>query len=383
MRVLVGTMLLVQVMAACRVVARLIRTGGGERIAPSGSRDENAASVTVIVPVLDEEARLGPCLDGLARQGNEVREILVVDGGSTDGTADLARQWSARDSRILLIDASPVPSDWNGKPWGLHVGLNHASDGARWLLTIDADVRPVSGLVASLLAHAEQYSLRAMSVATPQRVSGAAEAAVHTSLLASLVYRYGIPGHAYDDPESVQANGQCFLIDRQTLQEVGGFSSVAQSIVEDVTLARRCASAGIPVGFYEPSRAAAMLTVEMYTGWYDALTNWSRSLPMRDRQSGPAWWLRMVEIAATQGMPVLVLATAGIWASMPFRTSVLRLNAGLLLMRVGTQAGMARAYTDLPRSHWLAVVVDPIAVALILIQSQRREHRWRGRAARW
>lgn len=383
LRALVGAILLVQLVAACRVVARLVRTGNGERIAPVGSRAERAGSVTVIVPVLNEETRLEPCLEGLARQGDEVREILVVDGGSTDATVELVGGWEDREPRIRLIDASPVPSDWNGKPWGLHRGLHHASRDVEWILTIDADVRPGPDLVSSLLAHAEKHRLRAMSVATPQRVSGAAEAAVHTSLLATLVYRYGIPGHAYDDPEEVQANGQCFLIERATLESVGGFAGVARSIVEDVTLARRCAVMGTPVGFFEPDRAAALATVEMYAGWYDALQNWSRSLPMRDRQSGLGWWLRMVDMTATQGLPVLVLAVALTWMSMPLRSVALRLNAGLLLMRLGTQAGMIRAYVDVPRMHWLGVVFDPIAAIVILAQSQRREHRWRGRAVRW
>ncbi|HYH12829.1 MAG TPA: glycosyltransferase family 2 protein [Thermomicrobiales bacterium] len=382
-RVLVGTILLVQLVAAFRVIARLVRTGRGESIAPAGSRPRDLGSVAVIVPVLNEETRLSPCLDGLALQGEEVREILVVDGGSSDGTVALARGWVERDGRIRLIDASPVPGNWNGKPWGLHVGLEHVDDDVRWILTVDADVRPGSDLVSSLLAHAETRDLRVMSVATPQRVSGAAEAAVHTSMLASLVYRYGIPGHAYDRPDDVQANGQCFLIDRRTLQQVGGFAVVARSVVEDVTLARRCASMGIPVGFYEPDRSAAMVTVEMYTGWYDALNNWSRSLPMRDRRSGITWWMRMVDMAATQAMPVLALAVTARWRSIPFRSLVLRLNIGLVVMRLGTQAGMARAYIDLPRLHWLAVVFDPIAVTVILIQSQRREHRWRGRVVRW
>lgn len=381
-RACVLAVLMVQILSACRVVLRLVRTGRGERIARADSRPEHAGTVSVIVPVRDEEARLAPCLAGLAKQGPEVGEILVVDGGSRDGTAALVWEWGGRDPRIRLIDANPIPSDWNGKPWGLQVGLENASDDARWILTVDADVRPEPPLVSSLLAHATARNLRVMSVATPQRVSGMAEAPVHTSLLASLVYRYGIPGHAYDDPDDVQANGQCFLIDRHTLVQAGGFASVAGSIVEDVSLARRCAAMGIPVGFYEPERSAAMVTVEMYGGWYDALKNWSRSLPMRDRQSGASWWVRMVEMTATQGLPAFMLAIASGWKAMPLRALVVRVSGVLMMIRLGTQAGMARAYVELPHTHWLGVAGDPIAVAVIVIQALRREHRWRGRAVR-
>jgi dolichol-phosphate mannosyltransferase len=382
-RTLIAALLLLQVVAAIRVISRLLRTGGGSRIQPATSLSVNTGSVAVIVPVLDEEARLGPCLRGLAAQGAEVRAILVVDGGSTDATREVVQQWSARDARIRFIDASPIPPGWNGKPWGLHAGSLDLPDAIRWILTIDADVRPGPGLVASILAHADARGLRVMSVATPQRVSGMAEAPVHSSLLATLVYRYGIPGHAYAEPDDVQANGQCFLIDRVTLERVGGFESVRQSIVEDVSLARRCAAMGTPVGFYEPERSAAMVTVEMYDGWYDAVRNWSRSLPMRDRSSRAPWWGRMADMTLTMGVPVPMLASALVWRSMSFRSLALRLNLGLLATRIGTQAGMARAYVGLPPTHWLGVVLDPGVVVLLWWQARRRVHRWRGRVVRW
>lgn len=382
-RLLMGLLLAAQLLAAIRVIARLMRTGRGERIARVESSAAGIGSVAVIVPVLDEEARLGPCLEGLVAQGDEVREILVVDGGSTDDTAGVVRCWAERDPRIRYIDASPVPFGWNGKPWGLHAGSNNVPEDVRWILTIDADVRPGPFLVASLLAHARARDLRVMSVATPQRVSGPAEAPVHTSLLATLVYRYGIPGHAYAAPDDVQANGQCFLIDRETLATIGGFASVARSMIEDVTLARRCAAMGVPAGFYEPDPTAALVTVEMYAGWYDALQNWSRSLPMRDRQSGPSWWARMADMTLTMGVPALVLVTGAVSTSMPFRSLALRLNAGLVAMRIGTQAGMSRAYVALPSTHWLGVLLDPVAMAILWRQALRHVHRWRGRPVSW
>ncbi|HEV2128234.1 MAG TPA: glycosyltransferase, partial [Thermomicrobiales bacterium] len=340
-------------------------------------------SVSVIVPVLNEEHRLEPCLAGLSRQGEAVREILVVDGGSTDRTRALAEAWTVRDPRIRFINASPVPDGWNGKPWGLHTGAISADLGSRWLLTIDADVRPEPMLATSLLAHAERRALGALSVATPQRVSGQIEAPVHTSLLATLVYRYGIPGQVFEDPDAVQANGQCLLIERSALDTAGGFAAVAQSLVEDVTLARRCVRVGIRYGFFEPACDASLVTVEMYADWYDALSSWSRSLPMRDRDSGMPWASRMADLTFAMGVPVPMLILAAIWRRMPLRSLAIRLNAGLLATRIGTQAGMARAYVALPATHWLAVLLDPVAVTILVGQARRREHTWRGRVVRW
>ena len=53
--------------------------------------------ISVVVPALNEEAVLGDCLRSLAAQDYPGRlEVIVVDNGSTDGTADLARRHGAR-----------------------------------------------------------------------------------------------------------------------------------------------------------------------------------------------------------------------------------------------------------------------------------------------
>lgn len=56
--------------------------------------------VTVAVPVLQEEAHLTECLDSIAAQSYpNIVEVLVVDGGSTDATRDIAR--SRREVTLL------------------------------------------------------------------------------------------------------------------------------------------------------------------------------------------------------------------------------------------------------------------------------------------
>lgn len=379
-------LLLLQAIAALRVILRMARSANGQRIATVAtvapeSRPPRDA-VTVIVPVLTEIDRLAPCLEGLIAQPPVVSEILVVDGGSTDGTQALVERFIARDARIRLVDAAPVADAWNGKAWGLQAGWEQRDPASDWVLTMDADVRPKPPLVASLLAHAASTGLAAFSVATPQRLSGAAEAIVHPALLTTLVYRYGIPGSATTNVDEVQANGQCFLARVDALRRIDGFRSGQGAISEDVTIARTLAAAGIAVGFHEPAGGVELLDVEMYDGWRDAWRNWTRSLPMRDHSSGARWWLKMAEMTLTLGLPpVVLLARAGrLWPGPHDWQTLVRLNLGLVVMRYGVAAGMRRAYRETPPTYWLSPLIDPAACVKIWIAAVRRTHEWRGRS---
>ena len=397
------TLLLAQIVAGVRVLARLVRTAGGDRIVAVDDAPGHEGAVSAIVPVLNERQRLGLCLDGLTAQGPELREIVVVDGGSEDGTQELVAMCQENDARVRLVDATPIPADWNGKAWGLEVGARRADPRTPWLLTVDADVRPRSALTASLLAHASQTRLGLLSVATEQELAGWGSGLVHPALLATLVYRSGIPGHATRQPSAVQANGQCMLIRRDLLKSLGGFAAVKVSVCEDVTLARSLAMKGEPVGFYETD---GLVSVRMYESGWETFVNWPRSLPLRDHLSGRSWLIGSIEITLVQALPlaiVLLLALLNAGQRQPVSPSSVRgrggrgvrgscepggrgatawllaVNLVLLATRLGILVGTARAYRQPPLTYWLSPLLDLPAVIQVWRNALAREHRWRGR----
>ena len=374
MRVLRWIVFSFQLVLAVRVLSRMARSAGGSRIVPVTSSGDENGTVSVIVPVLNEVSRLEPCLRSLMAQGSVVSEIIVVDGGSTDGTPALVQRLAALDSRLRCIDASPVPPGINGKAHNLRVGCEQVVAGTEWMVTIDADVRAQPSLIASLLAHAKKEGIAALSAATRQRVSGFGDGLLHPAMLTTLVYRFGIPGSATTDPHRVQANGQCMLLRRDVLDRVGGFGEVLTTVCEDVTIARTLAAAGIPVGFYE---AGDLIEVEMYANWRETWANWSRSLPMRDRFSGQRVFLELSEVAVVQAAP-LWLAPLARWRLGP-RHPLTVLNGALAITRFGVLAGTRRAYVNPPASYWLSPVIDgPVAVRLWWMATRRRVT-WRGR----
>jgi len=371
---LLTSLMALQAVLGARVALRLLQSAGGERISLAEASAAEGERVSVIVPVLNERARLAPCLEGLIAQGPEVTEIVVVDGGSDDGTQELVCSYATRDARLRLVDASPVPANYNGKAWGLQAGFRAIRSDAQWLLTVDADIRPAPMLAAALLGRAKRMGLAALSIATLQEIEGTGEGMLHPSLLTTLVYRCGIPGKTFRRISEVQANGQCFLFSREALEACGGFLGTYDSLCEDITIARTLLSKGYAPGFYETDN---LVRVKMYTGWRETWRNWTRSLPMHDRFSGRHTLLGWLEVTLVQALP-LPLFLLLLIARTPHRR-FLALNGFLAAMRIGVLFGTARAYARRPWSYWLSPLCDlPVAIQLGR-SALRRRHVWRGR----
>jgi succinoglycan biosynthesis protein ExoA len=103
---------------------------------------EALPAVTLIVPARNEEAHLADCLAAIAAQDYpaERLEVLVVDGGSQDGTLAAARRWTDSDPRFRLL----------GNPRGkVAAGLNVGIAAARGeiLLRVDAHTLPAPDYV--------------------------------------------------------------------------------------------------------------------------------------------------------------------------------------------------------------------------------------------
>jgi dolichol-phosphate mannosyltransferase len=365
-----------QGLLAVRVAARMLGTAAGDAIARTARVTQPSPSLAAIVPVLDEAARLEPALEGLIAQPRILQQILIVDGGSTDGTQAIVRRFAARDPRVVLVEAHPPAAGWNGKAWNLAAGLAATDPRAEWILTMDADVRPGSDFASSLLAHAQGAFVDAFSAAPRFKLSGMAEAAIHPAFLATLVYRCGLPGNVAQSPARIVANGQCFVAKRALLVRTNAFAAARSSRCEDVTIARHLVSGGAQVGFFE---AGSLAFVEMYASAAECFAGWPRSLPLKDgTTSGVAIAFALTEIALVQTLPLAIVAAT---LALRGRTDSLafRLNVALVLMRLGVLAGTRRAYDRPPPTFWLSLVCDIPVTLSILRSTFTRNQVWRGR----
>src|SRR5690242_4967891 len=65
-------------------------------------------TVTCIVPVFNGERYLGEALDSIFAQGHQPLEVLVVDDGSTDGSAAVAKSYGDRVRYFFQPNAGPA-----------------------------------------------------------------------------------------------------------------------------------------------------------------------------------------------------------------------------------------------------------------------------------
>lgn len=91
------------------------------------------SKVSIVSSVYNKAPYLVRCLDSLINQTFHDIEIILVDNGSTDGSADIIEKYKAQDSRIRLIRLRKNI----GSAGGISTGINHVT--TEFFTICDAD----------------------------------------------------------------------------------------------------------------------------------------------------------------------------------------------------------------------------------------------------
>ncbi|MEM6503143.1 MAG: 2'-O-glycosyltransferase CruG [Cyanobacteria bacterium P01_C01_bin.89] len=371
------------------LLSRLVKGPTRRRpVTPKKATGDQLGKVSVIIPTLNEADRIAPCLEGITKQGYELREAIVVDSRSTDNTQGLVKTQAATDPRFRLMEDDPLPENWVGRPWALHSGYLASSENSQWVLGIDADTQPQPGMISAILAAAEAEDYDLVSFAPQFILKDPGELILQPALLMTLVYRYGPSGANPDGPDRVMANGQCFLVKRSCLDAVEGYTCASDSFCDDVTLARKIASQGYKVGFLD---GAKVIKVRMYEGAKETWTEWGRSLDLKDAATPAQVWSDVAFLSAVQGLPLpmaIALEIARLqsdlplWDTLPLQI-LFWLNVSLVAIRFALNAAILGSY-DLQGGLWswlffLSPLADPLAALRIALSSSRVPTQWRGR----
>lgn len=371
-------LLLAQLAALVVLTRRLLP--GRHRLPPVEPRPDGLhdTSVTVVVPTRNEAERLGPCLDGLLRQGAPLTEVLFVDGHSTDATPALIDAAAAQDQRVRRVEEPPRPPGAVGRPWAIAAGCALAR--GEWILVVDADTAPREGMVAGVVAAARQYALDVSSFAPRIVAPGFGARLLQPAFLTTLVYRFGPAGLGDPDPERAMANGQCLLMRRAVLEREGGYAVAAMSYCDDIRIVRHLASHGARVGFLDGPR---LFDVVMYPTARETWHGWPRSLNMRDATAARWRWLDAAFLILVQALPLPLLigfAVAGAPAGVSHEilSAMIIVNVVLVGIRVLIARATAHSFARRGLAYWLAPFADVAAVLRVVETVVRRPREWRG-----
>ena len=224
--------------------------------------------VSIVVPAYNERECIADTVRSLVNSDHPV-EVIVVDDGSTDGTADVA-------DALGLPDVTVVRRPNGGKPAALNTGIAHARH--ELIVMMDGDTVFGPDTVRRLVQRFADPLVGA--------VAGNAKVANRAGLLGrwqhiEYVIGFNIDRRAYDVLQCMPTiPGAVGAFRRQVLREVGGVS--ADTLAEDTDLTMAVSRGGWRV-VYEP-RAVA---------WTEAPSTLSQLWRQRYRWSYgtiQAWW---------------------------------------------------------------------------------------------
>ena len=317
-------------------------------------------TVSILVPARDEAANLAEHLPGLLRQ--DALEVLVLDDGSQDDTAAVARRLAGSDARVRVLSGAPLPPGWSGKNWACHQ-LAAAARGDVLLFT-DADVAWEDGAVAASIHEMQRQSADVFSVFPHQRTGSLGERVLVPLIDDVLLSFLPFPLLRLPLPAASTANGQAIAVTRSAYDDLGGHAAMRDEIVEDVRFARHARSEGKRLGL---ALGGTMVRARMYRGYREAVRGFAKSMPAAHGGSRALLMGGAALHVLVYTLPLLLVAWQPRWL-VPLLLAML----GRLLVNAKTGRG---AFAEA-----LLVPVTPLLALPVYLRSLRRSVVWKGRA---
>jgi hopene-associated glycosyltransferase HpnB len=331
--------------------------------------------VTAVIPARNEAQHIATAVRSLFAQDypGEFR-LVVVDDGSTDGTAAMAERAAVGD-RLLVFRGMPLASGWTGKLWAVDQGVRTAIE--RWpdtvfLLLTDADIEHHATKLRRLVAKAEAEQRDLVSLMVHLRCQTFWECLLVPAFV--FFFQKLFPFPRVNDPRRPEAAaaGGCMLVRAQTLAAAGGITSIRNQLIDDCALAARIkARAPIWLGLSEESRS-----LRAYGRLREVWTMVARTAYPQLRHSVSRLAITIAGMIVMYVTPPVALVV-GLFSA----------NVWLVVIGAAAWAVMARAFRPtlalyrLSLGWALALPITALFYMLMTIDSARQT--WRGRGGMW
>jgi len=225
--------------------------------------------VSIILPVRNQAGTVSDCVSSLVGLEYPNKEIIVVDGGSTDGTRELVQKFA---HEITLVDEEPLPIGWVGKNWACHLGYKK-SRGELLLFTDGDSVHATDSLARSVdYLQAENADLVTLAPGTILRSFW--ERLLQPPIFLLIMILVGGKLVNDDNRQNAIGNGQYMLFRREAYDKIGGHYAVRDKIIEDYSLGRLLKKAGMRLRFVTAPDA---LGVRMYASLGEIWRGWRKN----------------------------------------------------------------------------------------------------------
>ncbi|MFG1923898.1 glycosyltransferase [Cryptosporangium sp. NPDC048952] len=334
---------------------------------PPSQPPETQVRVSVLLPVRDEEQRVEACLRALlAQRGVPAYEVVVLDDGSTDRTADIVRQIA--DDRVRLVTGAPLPPGWLGKPHACQQAADAADPSSDVIVFVDADVTLAPDALAAAIAVLDESDLDLVSPYPRQIAETGAERLVQPLLQWSWLTTLPLGlAERSPKPSLTAANGQFLVVRRKAYDAAGGHAAVRDDVLEDIGLLRAVKRSG---GRGVVTDGSTLAECHMYGSWTELRDGYSKSL-------WAAFGSPAGAAATVSGLSLLYVVPA-VAALRGSRLGLLGYAAGVTSRVVAARASGGRAFPD-ALAHPASIATFAYLVARSLREHRRGTLTWKGR----
>ena len=299
-----------------------------------------SGSVSVLIPMRNEEANVKGCLSSvLAQKGLDTLEVIAIDDGSTDNTPNEVKAFPS----VELISGEKLPDKWLGKLWACQQ-LAEKSSGD-YLVFVDADVRLSDYAVANSISKMGNWDF--ISPYPRQLTSGFVQKIFQPLLQWS--WLSSVPlliAQKYSIKSMAVANGQFLIIKRDAYFKSGAHAGIKTEVLDDLMLARNLLKQGYKGGVAEASNIA---TCHMYKNKMELFKGYQKSL-----------WKAFGSVPGT----ILAIALLIVTGILPIISTALGSTSGLAAFGLITLSRMISSLRtgSLPNS----AIFHPLAILMLL-----------------